>query len=150
METSLTNFLLQARTKTYAGNDGKVTSFVPGTEQFEFSEGELLYRDIYNVGNGIFAGLEMIYSGDKPLWTMSYYGNFKKMPEDEMDRILRKALIETWETTRIWKKVTWKSEEFEYVCDGAGSMEELNGTETITKDGEQIYYFYYAGGKLNE
>jgi len=44
-------FLLKARTKTYAGAGGKVPAVLTGSEQLEYKEGDLFYRDVYYVGN---------------------------------------------------------------------------------------------------
>src|SRR3989338_9418852 len=131
-------FLLKARTKTYAGAGGKVPAVLTGSQQLEYRKGDWLYRDVYYTGNGIFAGLEAIYLKDKPIFAMSYYGNFKKMTEEEVDKILRVALIENSQTARTWKKVRWQKDGYEYVCqpDSEGSIEELAGAEKISKDGK--------------
>lgn len=144
----LENFLTTARTKTYAGGGGKVAPVLPGSDQLEYQEGDYLYRDIYYTGNGIFMGLETIYYKGNPAWSMCYYGNFKKTTEKEIDDILRKALIENWQTTRLWNYVEWLSGSYKYVCvpDYQGSIEEMAGSEKIFRDNQQIYYFYYAGG----
>ena len=143
-------FLLKARTKTYAGGKGKVTPVFDGSTQLEYKEGDWFYRDLYYTGNGIFMGLEVVYLQQKPIWAMSYYGNFKKMTEEEIDKILRKALLENWQTTRTWKKVEWEKDDYKYVCepDFEGSIEELAGTERIFKKGREVYTFYYAGGLI--
>ncbi len=147
---ALQNFLLKARAKTYAGNTGKVKPVFSDSRQFEYKEVNYLYRDIYYVGNGIFAGLETVYFKNKPVLTMSYYGNFKKMTEKEVDGILRKSLIENANTTRIWKNVSWKTGKYTYICetDTDGSIDEFSGTEKIMEGNNQKYFFYYAGGLI--
>lgn len=142
----LTNFLLKARTKTYAAGIGRVESVLSGSKQLEYHDGVLLYRDIYYIGNNIFPGIETIYYQNKPVWSMSYFGDFKKLTEEESDRILRGALMEKWETTRMGNRVEWSDAEYEYICNGSGSIDELKGEETITKNDEIVYFFYYAGG----
>lgn len=144
----LLQFLLKARTKTYVGESGKVTPVFDGSTQLEHKEGDWLYRDVYYTGNRIFMGLEAVYYQNKPVWSMSYYGSFKGMTEEELDKILRKALMENWETTRIWKKVEWEKDEYKYICqpDFEGSIDELAGSETISKQEKEIYKFFYAGG----
>lgn len=146
----LIQFLLKARTKTYAGAGGKVEPVFNDSTQLEYREGDWFYRDVYYTGNRIFIGLEVIYYQDKAVWSMSYYGNFKRMTEEELDKILRKALMENWQTTRIWKKVEWKNGDYKYICqpDFEGSIDELAGLETISKKGKEIYNFFYAGGVL--
>lgn len=147
-KAKLVQFLTKARTKTYAGNKGKVRPVFSGSHQLEHKEGKWLYRDVYYSGNGIFMGLEAVYYGQNPIWSMSYYGNFKKMTEKEADSVLRQALLDKWQETRLWKKVEWKKGDYKYVCnqDFKGSIKELAGMEEIFKKGKQVYSFFYAGG----
>jgi hypothetical protein len=144
----LLQFLLKARTKTYAGGGGKVSPLLVGSDQLEFRENDWFYRDVYFTGNGIFMGLEVVYFQDNPVWSMCYYGNFRKLSEEEIDRVLRKALLENWQTTRLWKYVEWEFENYKYVCipDYEGSIDEMAGSEKIFKEGQEVYFFYYAGG----
>lgn len=146
----LFNFLIEARSNTYAGNGGKVKPALPGSTQLEYKNKDLLYRDIYNMGNGIFMGLETIYSNGKPVWSMSYYGDFTKMTEEEIDKILRAALIKYKDKTRLWHDVEWKSGNFKYVCtpDFQGGIEQLAGAEEVYKGKERVYSFFYAGGLI--
>jgi len=146
--TSLTNFLLKARTKTYAGNGGKVKPIFMGSKQLEYKEGGWFYRDAYYTGNGIFMGTEIIYFKNKAVWGMSYYGNFKKMTEKEIDLILRTALLKNWKTARTWKQVKWKKGKYEYVCTSnpKGSIGDMGGTERIFKNKKEAYEFFYVGG----
>jgi len=43
----LVEFLLKARTKTYAGERGGVKSALEGSKQMEYKEGDWLYRDVF-------------------------------------------------------------------------------------------------------
>ena len=146
----LTQFLLKARTKTYTGAGGKVQPVFDGSNQLEYREGDWFYRDVYYTGNRIFMGLEVVYYQDKDVWSMSYYGSFKEMTEEELDKILREALMENWQTTRIWKKVKWEKNGYKYICqpDFEGSIDELAGVEKISRQGKEVYTFFYAGGIL--
>jgi len=146
----LQKFLIEARINTYAGGKGKVGATLAGSDQLEYKTGNWLYRDVYYTGRGIFMGLETVYFGDKPAWSMSYYGNFKKMSEKEIDRILRKALIKNSQRTRLWNHIEWESENYKYICapDFRGSMDELAGSEKVFKGNEEVYSFYYAGGLI--
>ncbi len=93
-------------------------------------------------------GLETIYYQDKPILSVSYFGNFKSMSEEETDRVLRKALTDNVSKTRLWNDVNWKFENYRYSCkaDISGSIDEFSGTEKVLKDGTIVYYLYYAGG----
>lgn len=147
----LLQFLLKARTKTYAGGGGKVQPVFNGSTQLEHKEGDWFYRDLYYTGNEIFMGLEAIHYQGKPVWAMSYYGNYKGMTEEEIDKILRSALLANWQDTRIWKYVEWEKNGYKYICqpDFEGSIEELAGVEKISKKGKEVYKFHYAGGLID-
>jgi len=146
----LLDFLLKARTKTYAGSGGKVKPVLKDSNQLEYTEGEFLYREIYFSGTGVFAGLETVYFQNEAVFTMSYFGNFKAMAEEEIDKVLKKALLETWDKTRIWESVEWKDGKFKYSCEGNGNWDELGGTEEIYKEDVRVYWFYYAGGLIKK
>ena len=147
-EEALEDFLLKARTKTYASGGGSVPPLLSGSKQLEYAADGWLYRDVYYVGNGIFPGLETVYFHEKPVWSMSYFGDFSKMTEKQADTMLRKALVDNWETTRAYKNVRKDYEDFTYFCEGSGSMDSLEGFERIEVDSKQVYFFYYAGGLI--
>ena len=144
----LLSFLIDARANTYAGGKGKVKPAFPGSTQLEYKEGEWFYRDIYNLGNKIFMGLETVYFKDKPVWSMCYYGDFKKMTEKEVDEILRAALIKYKDKTRLFHQVEWEKGEFKYICtpDFNSGIDEVAGLEEIYKGKDKVYLLYYAGG----
>ncbi|MEI6228527.1 MAG: DUF5680 domain-containing protein [Candidatus Saccharibacteria bacterium] len=142
-------FLITARTKTYAGSTGKVAPLLDGSKQLEYAEGDWLYRDIYYTGKSTFNGIETVFHNNKPVFGMSYYGNWGDMTETEIDLVLRAALIAE-PTTRLCKKIEWVKDVFIYICepDTNTDANEIGGTEIISKKGVQVYKFYYAGGLL--
>lgn len=142
----LEKFLLKARTQTYAAAEGKTTPLLPGSVQYEHDNGDYSYRDVYYIGNGIFPGLETVFYKGKPIWSMSYFGNFTKMTEEQTDQMLRKALMDLWDTTRMYNHIEKDYGNFLYICDGQGNIDELSGTEEIYANNERLYFFYYAGG----
>lgn len=144
----LIKFLIKARTKTYAGASGEIKSVFKDSKQLEYTEKDWFYRDIYYVGDGIFAGLETVYYKEKPVFAMSYFGNFKSMKEEEVDKVLRQALMENFDKTRLFYPVLWKFRDYKYECnpDMTGGIDEISGLESITKNGKQIYHFRYTGG----
>jgi hypothetical protein len=142
-------FLINARTKTYAGSAGVVEAALNGSKQLEFSDGDLFYRDVFYTGENTFYGIETVFDNGKPVFGMSYFGNWGDMTEEETDNILRGALIANPET-RLNKDIEWQKDGFTYLCepDLVDDIEEIGGTESISKDDEQVYVFYYAGGML--
>ncbi len=145
----LLQFLISARTHTYAGNTGEVPTLIEGHKQYEYKDGEWLYRDMYTVGDGRFVGVETVYLRSKPIWSMSYFGNFSAMTEKGADTILRKAMTANVEKTRLWHSVTWKDEKFTYHCEGSGrDIHEICGAEDVMVSKKRLYYFTYAGGSV--
>lgn len=145
----LETFLVKARARTYAGDAGTVEAALEFSKQLEYREGDWLYRDVYYTGKNTFYGIETVFYNNKPVFGMSYYGNWGDMTEQEIDQILRGALVANPET-RLYKEIEWKKDEFVYNCnpDITNGINEIGGTETISKNGEQVYTFYYAGGVL--
>lgn len=146
---NIEKFIIEARTETYASSNGFVKSALNGSKQLEYKKGNLLYRDVYYTGKNNFYGIETIFDNDKPVFGMSYYGNWGDMTEQEIDEILRVALISN-PKTRLNKEIEWRNKDFVYNCnpDTTDGIKEIGGTETISKNGNQIYIFYYAGGML--
>jgi hypothetical protein len=142
----LEKFLLKARTQTYAAATGKSEPLLPGSVQYEYENSDYSYRDVYYIGNGIFPGLESVFYRGEPVWSMSYYGDFSKMTEEQADKMLRKALMELWETTRIYNRVEKDYGDFTYTCTGQGTIDELSGTEEIVANNDKLYFFNYSGG----
>lgn len=154
----LEKFLIKARLEGYAKGGGKVTPALSGSTQLEYKEGDFLYRDVYYTGKNTFNGMDTVYYKDKPVFATSYYGNWGEMTEEEIDSILRGALVANPET-RLYKKVTWKpvrqaqgkKDGFVYDCTPdsfSKSISEIGGYESISKDGDEVYRFYYAGSIL--
>jgi hypothetical protein len=146
----IVDFLIKARTQTYAGGLGKVEPAFVGSTQMEYKDVDWFYRDVYNLGNGIFMGLETVYFKNKPVWSMSYFGDFSKMSEETTDKILRSALIKYKDKTRLWYKVEWEKDGFKYLCtpDEEVGIGHVSGMEEIYKKEERLYAFFYAGGVI--
>lgn len=146
----LEQFLLRARTKTYAAGVSEAKPFLPGSVQYDYAEGEYSYRDIFYLGDGIFPGLETVFYKEKLVWSMSYFGDYSGMTEEQADKMLRKALMDVWETTRLYNKVKKDYGDFRYICKGTGSIDTLSGTEEMYVGEDRVYYLYYAGGFMGE
>lgn len=142
------NFLLTARTKTYAGNGGKVEPALSGSKQLEYIEGEYLYRDIYYVGAHVFLGIETIYFQNKPVWNMVYRGDWNDITDEEVANFLPSALIANANTARTNQRVEWTKDNYRYLCEGEGELENFFGTETVFKDDQSVHRVMYHSAKL--
>lgn len=144
------NFLLTARTKTYAGQGGDVEPALAGSKQLEYSEGDYLYRDIYYVGERAFLGIETIYFQNKPVWNMVYRGEWNPadITDDEIREHLPAALIANASTARTNQKVEWTDGDYRYLCEGEGELENFSGQETLFKNNHPAHIVVYHSGKL--
>ncbi len=145
---NLEAFLLKARSQTYAVAAGRLDPLLPDSVQYEYQNKEFLYRDIYYTGNGIFSGIEVMYYKGKPVWSMSYFGDFSQMTEERADTLLRKALIDLWDSTRIYKDIQRDYSNFTYSCKGSGIIKKLSGVEEIHVHNKMVYSFVYNGGLI--
>ena len=142
------NFLLTARTKTYAGQGGKVEPALSGSKQLEYAEGDWFYRDIYYVGEHAFLGIETIYFQGKPAWNMVYRGEWNDITDEEVRSILPAALIANANTARINQRVEWTRDNYRYLCEGEGELEKFHGLETVFKDSQSVHRVVYYSAKL--
>jgi len=148
-DLGLEKFLFVARSKTYAGSAGKTKSLLPGTEQFEYKDGDWQYRDNYYNGKDGFVGIEGVFFANKPVWSMSYVGHYYGLTEEEADKVLKPALLANPET-RGYKDVEAKFDDYIYTCatDLDKSLSEMGGVEEIKRSGKVIYRLYYGGCQL--
>lgn len=139
-------FCLRARTRTYAAQQGRTEPLLPGAHQFEHGDGPWQYRDVFYQGNGVFPGLETVFHEGRPVWSMSYFGDYSQMSEEQADSMLQPALLALWDTTRTNVAVTQDFAGYRYTCAGRGTPAELQGREEIHVAGECVYWLVYAGG----
>ena len=144
------NFLLRARTKTYAGGGGGVTPALAGSKQLEHVEGDYLYRDIYYVGERAFLGIETIYHQGKPVWNMVYRGDWdpNDITDEEIRENLPAALIANANTARINQRVEWENGNYRYLCEGEGELDNFHGLEILFKNGHSSHRVVYYSSKL--
>ncbi len=153
----LPEFLVAAKISTYAagGADSstEVEPLIPGSRQFEFREGDLLYRDIY-FGEAHFAGQEVVYLGGTPIWSMCYSGGWTRpleQPEESLRlaRVLRAALRKVPEAIPYRGPSLYEEAPYNYRNSVSGSLNRFEGYETIDRDGTVAYRLVYLGGSLD-
>lgn len=142
----LKNFIAEARKYTYAGGGKAVGNpFLTGSYQLEFRKGDYFYRDIYFAGKKNFAGQEVVYLRQKPIWSMVYCG-FAEPPE--ATDFLKKSLLNLAEKCRFYEECEFEEGEFKYENEGEGTMEQFHGKESISIDKEKVYKLRYQGGSI--
>lgn len=147
-------FLIEAKKNTYANAaiEKKASSRV-GSNDYEYSDGEMVYHDTY-FGGTQFIGEEVVYvaGSEKPMWGMNYYGVTldHELSEEAMDKALRPALMMVGQDDIIPVRGprSFRNGEYLYTFEVEGDLECFNGLEQIYKDDKKIYELRCCGGKI--
>jgi hypothetical protein len=149
----LAAFLVEAKRRTYAaqGDEAGVTPpLLPGSRQLEYRDLEWRYQDIY-FGMAAFAGQEMVFRDDAPVWAMVYAGGLlpdaARSPR-EVYAFLRRALREVPASRPYRGPAAFEEEGFAYGNQWDGAPERFRGVERIALAGRPVYELVYAGGLL--
>ena len=146
-------FLVEAKKNTYASSTGdyKTKSLISGGHQLEYASGEFLYRDIY-MGEGFFAGQEIVYFKGKPVWSMTYAGQIYNSASSEEINVVARHLFAS--LARIEHIAPYRGpSRFDrndccYVNEYRGITSAFSGEELITLKGKQLFELRYSGGFL--
>jgi len=149
----LSAFLVEAKRRTYAGLDDDATVSTPafaGAKQLEYRDDGLSYRDIY-FGMAYFVGQEVVSSGDRAIWSMSYAGGLVPGITDRAEVIaiyafLRRCLLRIEVELPFRGPLLFDDAEFRYVNEPEGDLAAFSGVEQITRSGVEAYRLRYNGG----
>ena len=149
----LSEFLVDAKRKTYAGLDDDATVLAPllaGSKQLEYRDGDLSYRDIY-FGMRFFVGQETVQAGAGVIWSMSYAGGVVPTVVDRHEFLaiyafLRQALLAISDDRPFRGPLQFENEGFRYVNTSSGDVAEFHGEEQISRAGVKVYGLRYQGG----
>jgi hypothetical protein len=158
MQTSLprlSEFLVEAKRKTYAGLDDDATiaaPLLPGSKQLQHRDGDLSYRDIY-FGMRFFVGQETVQTGTGAIWSMSYSGGVVPAVIDRGEFLaiyafLRQALLAIRDDRPFRGPLQFEEDSFRYVNVSSGDVAEFHGEEQILRGGLTVYGLRYGGGLL--
>ena len=148
----LKDFLLEAHRNTYANATArKVASLRPLSKDYHFEHSDFAYHDTY-FGGRRFAGEEIVYFQNKPIWGMNYYGSpvSAEISEDDIDAILRPALMQApWEDLPVRGPKHFVDGPHEYFMQiREGALERFSAEERILLNGRIIYQCFLQGGLI--
>ncbi len=144
----LDEFIIKAKKQGYAGN-GKWTNLEDGSKEFTFKEGIWTYKDNY-FGFNPFAGREMVWENNNPVWIMHYYGEVIANPftisDKEVFAFLKicLGLVKKEFPFRGPKFLT--QDDFRYRNSFEGDIANFQGQEKIFFKDEAVYTSRYHGG----
>ncbi len=146
-------FLKEANLNTYANeNVKKATSLRPGSSDYHFEKGDLIYHDTY-LGATKFIGEEIVYKNGKPAWGMNYYGFTlnSEISEGLFDAILRPALMHgSGDNIPVRGPKEFINGEWKYTFNADGNLANFTGLEEISKNGEIVCRLYCHGGFIEK
>lgn len=145
------SFLRKANLNTYANtNVHKSPSQRPGSVDYHFEEGDLIYHDTY-FGSTRFIGGEIIYQNSRPIWGMNYYGFTldEKISEQMYDEILRPALMSgSGKNIPVRGPEKYVNDKWVYTFEAKGDLENFMGVEEINNNSSTICRLYCHGGLI--
>ena len=153
LPSGFNRFLVAAKRATYAaqGDAASVSPLLLDSKQLEFREGDFLYRDIY-VGMLRFVGQEVVYFGNRAVWSMSYSGGMSEGVERSLIRpvyaFLRQALTAVPDHLPLRGPASFEEGSMSYALRCKGSLDRFDGFEEIIRSDERLYELHFAGGAL--
>ena len=148
----LEGFVVEAKSRTYAGGGGSVLAALPGEHEHAHERGRWRYRDRY-VGGADFCGQEVVWHERAPVWAMVYYGTLLRPAEIDgatAGRVIRAALTSLYAEGRFLGGWVMEVDGWRYEDTNSGEVGRFSGEERITRAGEICYRLWYAGGLTRE
>ena len=139
----LIDFLLRAKKCTYAAKGVKAAPSRPNSHDYEYAEGDLVYRDTY-LGNKNFVGQEAICKDNTPCWAMNYAG--RVVGEGFSGDFLKEALMHVTEELPFRGPPEYTNGVYTYKCSVDGGFLWFSGVEEICCDGVKVYECVFHGG----
>ena len=145
MDKSIVSFLIRAKQATYAGKGAETASSRTGSHDLVYRENNLMYYDTY-LGGDKFAGEEALWISDVPYWSMNYVGRVTGSPFS--GDFLKEALLHVPEEMPYRGPEKYVNGDYTYSCSVEGDFDWVQGKETISYCGKQIYECFYHGGLI--
>ncbi len=145
MENTITEFLIRAKQKTYAGKGAEVISSRKKSHDLAYEEGNRLYYDTY-LGGDRFAGEEALWIDNTPYWAMNYVG--RVTGENFSGDFLKEALLNIPAEYPFRGPARYENGDYLYTMEYSGEFQWFQGKELIYFKGNQIYECYFHGGTI--
>lgn len=147
----ITSFLIEANKAGYGNPNVKIEQAEDGGHIINHTQGDWHFCD-YFYGGHPYAGQEVIYSNDKPVWAMQYRGWVfgTDMTPNDVYGFLRKALLQAPEDAPFRGPQEFSNDNLTYQNTCQGDMTNFSGEEIILDAGRAIYKGLYFGGIVDE
>lgn len=148
----LCKFLVKAKKSTYAS--GETAKKIIGSDKSTtliFEDGDFKYHDNY-FGGEPYGGREVVFFQDHPVYIMVYYGwvDEKITNFPEVYKVLQGALSLIPEEYPYRGPKEYISGDHVYSNNFRGEVDNFEGEEIITLNGEEVYRAKYMGGLVDQ
>lgn len=144
-QREITDFLIRAKKKTYAGKGTESESTRLCSHDFRYSEGNLLYIDSY-LGGELFSGEEGVWVKNQPVYAMNYSG--KVLDDTFNGDFLKAALLLVPDEKPFRGPKVFQEQDYLYQCSVNGALDWFQGYEEIYYRQNKIYECYFHGGAV--
>ncbi|TCS08442.1 MULTISPECIES: DUF5680 domain-containing protein [unclassified Rhizobium] len=144
----LNSFIVEAKSQTYVAGAKAQPSYRIGAHDLSYKRGIWRYLDSY-FGGTDFAGQEVVWLEEKPVWAMNYFG---RIIEPEIidaaiaGTIIRAALSQLYSQGRFLGGMVFDHALGRYVDTSDGDCAHFRGHEFILVNDRKAYELDYRGG----
>ncbi|MGO6997385.1 DUF5680 domain-containing protein [Rhizobium leguminosarum] len=140
----LNEFIVEAKATTYVGGGAARAPCRPSSHDIGYERGDWRY-----FGGTDFAGQEVVWLADEPVWAMNYFGCV--IAPDLIDgaaagTVIKTALSAMYREGRFLGGMEFDHPLGRYIDRSEGSCERFSGSECIMVDGQKAYMLDYRGG----
>jgi hypothetical protein len=149
----LADFLVRAKTKTYAFGGKEIKPWRKGFKELEYRENDWYYRDSY-AGFFMAPGQEVVYYKNKPVWAMAYSGGMIESLIGDVDFAKKTFNFLKGSLKRVNAKKPFRGpeklirKEWTYNCKVKGDISSFAGIEEIKYKGKVVFVQNYLGGLI--
>ncbi|MFT4184195.1 MAG: DUF5680 domain-containing protein [Rhizobium sp.] len=147
----LNDFIVTAKAETYVGDGERLPSCRRGSHDIGYVSGRWRYLDSY-FGGTDFAGQELVWLDDEPVWAMNYFGHI--VEPDLIDgtaagMVIKASLLRLYlDEKRFLGGFEFDHPLGRYVDRSTGGCDHFIGHEVILVKERKAYELDYRGGLI--
>ncbi|NEI69680.1 hypothetical protein GR212_08880 [Rhizobium lusitanum] len=147
----LNDFIVIAKAETYVGDGERLPSCRSGSHDIGYVNGRWRYLDSY-FGGTDFAGQELVWYDDEPVWAMNYFGHI--IEPDLIDgrragMVIKAALLRLYlDENRFPGGFEFEHAYGRYIDRSNGTCDHFIGHEAIMVRESKAYELDYRGGLI--
>lgn len=144
--SKLVEFLLKAKHNCYAAHkpEEKISSRMK-SHDIQYEDGSYLYMDSYYGGNK-FAGEEVVWHRDEPIWAMNFAGRVLAEPFE--GDFLKEALMHVPKDKPFRGPSVYSNGDYRYHCAVSGDVNWFSGCEEIYYEDKKVFELAFHGGSI--